>query len=1745
MKRKTGALFAAWMLVMISIVSYAGEAVWTEEQPAEAGMEVMAEAEPGTETAGEAVPEEEMPAPEEIFMPADQAELEEITVSEEITASEIPEMPEEVPAPEETAGPDTMDGAEEVPVSEGMPEAERTAEPEEFWMPAESATSEEETAEAAVSDLEDTELYGSEPDTGETAEAETEVVPDWEADPAEELTEMPEAEGTETEKETEAGEERAETESETDAGRNLMVQTIPAVIFTDASYSAFLQDGTEIFLSGMMPEGAAAKAFPVHVEIEEVEVLAAYDLAIYDMDNSEYQPENGSLEVSIVNEAIREALAEDTELTVFHMEDVNDMPEEVPVISAGEEAVLFSADSFSIYVVGENEDHEKTYTEPGSEEETAVYTVQFHRFVWDEPDDSDTVISTQKAAGSDTLEMPASPELPHHVFDGWYTQRQDKETGEQEGYPYDFSKTVRDNLDSWGNSAAEEGREIHLYSCYDPVFYVYYMKDAKDAEGNAVFHTDEYHEKNSFLNTAAAETLWNAAYGSASRALTGWTDADGNPAASGLVLTDDWTLYPAVQTVAWVYFVMGEEAGNAVAAEPVYLPADAAVIGDRFPPDPVCAGYTFGGWYTSREADAVRVERETDIRALKGADGTLTLYAQWQPEFVGYTVNIWRQKATDGQLGLDQKAVRAEESSEEYLRYYDFAESIHVEASESTPKSGDLPDADLLRAWTAYGTAADGSSGYYGFEYNRTRTENDLRNVTGMAADGSTILNVFYDRVTVTWRFYDHSSASGTVSGTLIGLYNTNVTPANGSAAAGTWSVWTDPGESSMWGYQYGSQIRCVEFETVFKLLGDPLSSQSPMEVDFWRNETGARSAVFYYYLEVTNAAVQTDEAGETAKEAAANGAAYIRTLNHTDYVYARKQTVYFETALAFHFDDKFPGYTAAGYSKNDADGFTACRENQDVAVESGDILYLYSSALDYTITLTSGTANVGFDENGAVIDCGSNAAYTFKYGADLSAAVFPAAGMLPSSLFGPKDMTDFYTFTGRWYEDAACTAPFVKPDTMPACSLAAYAEWTSRTVTVTFVSELESDLKEKLEEAYGEGAVSENDDGSYSVLLPVGGSLGSLGDLQNLTAKERGKYQHGGWKYPDTGRLFNFDARLYEDTEISAIWLPDLPACTLTYDINRAYMGDHGYTGRETYSDGVGHTADHAGEWLLEIEQAFPELAEAEGQTGRFICWNTRADGTGRSYYPADLFDFSDAAELAADGTVILYAVWAAELTASLTLDYNYPEGYSNPSADHNPEENTAVTVMNLEEILLGEASALTKTVITAGERTYKFIGWADRADAADALIGPEETVAVNGDSNILYAVWLEIPSPEKSVDIGSGTEVSVGDELVYTITCFNADSGAADITITDRLDAGVDFVSASEGGRYDASAHTVTWILENVEAGAEGSVELAVQVNQNALQTDEVTNTASVQTGSESAVDTNPVKNPVNDPEDPTKTVDADGDGRFEDNGAEVAAGDMLIYQITYKNGHSEPAAVRIADELDKGLDFIDASDGGRYDAEAHTVTWTLKDVAACTQGSVTLAVQVNEQAHREKKVDNTARVQLNDEKMIDTNPVKNRVADFEEETEPETEKEAEPPAEPDTEPETETETEAESGTEAETETESETGTETETETEPESETETEIIRQTEKKPAGSNTANTSGTAGTSGTPGTSGAARNSGSSGSTGPAVSSAAGSSGVKTEDATPFALYLLVLLIALGALAGGIFYRRNRKKEGRK
>ncbi len=126
-----------------------------------------------------------------------------------------------------------------------------------------------------------------------------------------------------------------------------------------------------------------------------------------------------------------------------------------------------------------------------------------------------------------------------------------------------------------------------------------------------------------------------------------------------------------------------------------------------------------------------------------------------------------------------------------------------------------------------------------------------------------------------------------------------------------------------------------------------------------------------------------------------------------------------------------------------------------------------------------------------------------------------------------------------------------------------------------------------------------------------------------------------------------------------------------------------------------------------------------------------------------------------------------------------------------------------------------------------------------------------------------------------GDGQSVRVGDQISYEISWTNNEAQAATVVIRDPLDPGVDFVSAGEGGVYDAASRTVTWTLPDRPSDATGTVTLTVKVAMRALEDDKtVENQAFVQVGNQPEVETEIPENPVKEAGNLTVTKTVTGD-------------------------------------------------------------------------------------------------------------------------------------------------------------------------------------------------------------------------------------------------------------------------------
>ena len=109
---------------------------------------------------------------------------------------------------------------------------------------------------------------------------------------------------------------------------------------------AAADDGAVITVSGLLPRDAYVTAQPVEVVLEDLTVLAAYDITIYDGEGNVWQPGE-----SVVVDIQTPILDEVEEVEIYHMENASAEAEYVDTVTADSDVATFTAESFSVYVI--------------------------------------------------------------------------------------------------------------------------------------------------------------------------------------------------------------------------------------------------------------------------------------------------------------------------------------------------------------------------------------------------------------------------------------------------------------------------------------------------------------------------------------------------------------------------------------------------------------------------------------------------------------------------------------------------------------------------------------------------------------------------------------------------------------------------------------------------------------------------------------------------------------------------------------------------------------------------------------------------------------------------------------------------------------------------------------------------------------------------------------------------------------------------------------------------------------------------------------------------------------------------------------------------------------------------------------------------------------------------------------------------------------------------------------------------
>jgi uncharacterized repeat protein (TIGR02543 family)/uncharacterized repeat protein (TIGR01451 family) len=1045
---------------------------------------------------------------------------------------------------------------------------------------------------------------------------------------------------------------------------------------------------------------------------------------------------------------------------------------------------------------------------------------------------------------NETLYSPDNPEKDGYIFKGW-TSTEGSSTVEQE--PFDSV-----------NPSVTETTTINYYPVFEEAHYVFFM-DSNDTSSARVYET----KKGVSGDTISTDDVIIPT--DANHKLMGWyTDPGLTNKVDTITLGDENVyLYPDVEEGHWIEFDTGEDASYIA---PVFVPSDENTTA---PTDPTRQGYTFAGWSTTEGSDT------PDYTFGQTLTDDITLYAVWEPAETTYTVQYWRQSVTDDKNAADEDKKYEYDSSETRTA---------VTGEEVSPSSLDMSS---QKAGT-------------GFYFDETNSQ-----PVTVKGDGSTILNVYYDRMLVTFKFDDSWNGNEISDFTMSGLYESTLA-FNGY----TWPA-TYQGNGVNWNdYLYSNPMYAQYYFqwTLFKPTPTPgriTYSDDGKSVEQRFCAAYKSGTTFRYYMQNTN--------GDDFQESD-----------------TPVSTVHTSRGGVYAFENNFSGFTVnkyrTGNSTANMGGWQALNPDGTSTVPINksyvDVFYTRNQ---YHIDYFSGGSKVNTSD-----DIYFEASLE-EYGEDGSKYYVPER---------PENVPEGSTFEG-WYKYPQCTQKYnFANSTMPAGNIVVYAKWAPPEYKVTVYSRTNSTELGYMKMMFGSddhltvpyhGQINEND--MPQVMSYDGTKLFTHTSGPELRLPQGMSFI--GWATKDENgelHMFNFDTKLESDITLYPVYR-DLGPYTVTYDAN-------GGTG--TVTDSKKYAA--ADETYADIQSAQP-ITPPTGEV--FLYWCTTSDGTGDRYYPGE--------KLKMTGNVTLYAIYGVLPSVThLTYDSNYPADAA--GVTHTTKNQT----VNGEEVLLNNQDLTVYTKDEAGFETpsgYKFIGWNTKADGSGDSFKAGDTVGVdvNDDaSNILYAQWAK--EPDKHVYTGTsetnidGQPVEAGQILTYKIHYKNTTGKTAEIKITDTIPEHTAFQSADNGGTE--SGGVVTWnaTLENNE---EITVSFTVKVDDD-VNGATLSNTGNVEdTTNDFNIDTNPVENPPT-PTDPTKDVFKEGDLTQSIDGQTVQAGDKLVYQITYTNTTGEDVTATIKDTIPSNSEFVSADNGGTE--SGGVVTWT-KQVANGDSVTVSFTVKVKE--------------------------------------------------------------------------------------------------------------------------------------------------------------------------------------------
>lgn len=449
-----------------------------------------------------------------------------------------------------------------------------------------------------------------------------------------------------------------------------------------------------------------------------------------------------------------------------------------------------------------------------------------------------------------------------------------------------------------------------------------------------------------------------------------------------LPVSSDISLYPVFKESYGVEFNTGDLSTGVtyIAPRRVLTGQPASTIK---PNDPTRPGYTFAGWYTAASGGAA-----FDFNQVLTKD--TTLYAHWSPAQTTYTINYWQQSATDNKNATDAQ------------KTYEYAGQVTrsgLSLSNQTLTQQDINDKLPT-----------------GFKVNNTRTETSVM----IKDDGSSVVNVYYDRKLITIKFakyggyslpeYYYSYNWSSDADTYTGLYGTTLAANGYQWKTGAWGYLANVGNNQVGTYG-------MSYLGEFILPNDTVDSDV---IKLFPKGNIVQTYRFFkqgldgtYSLADTGGGAGADEFTFTEKYLGFN-VKYYQRLYPDNYLfdqYASQTSAGVKVPISDEYYDRY-----GAYHKDYL--------NLVVWYERNSYKIKYLDPLDNTELPNFPVKDVLYEQN------------LSSYAPD-------------TTTVQPKPSRPGYVWDGKWYKDQAQTQVFDFNTTMPPHDVKVYAGWQKVTYRV------------------------------------------------------------------------------------------------------------------------------------------------------------------------------------------------------------------------------------------------------------------------------------------------------------------------------------------------------------------------------------------------------------------------------------------------------------------------------------------------------------------------------------------------------------------------------------------------------------------------------------------------------------------------------------------------------------------------